>query len=180
MSEIIAEYYLRGHPAVLKNSKKIVMIPVRKGSKQKRPIIIESSLAKKYRDRIMAQLYIDRGPAPTITGPISAEMIFYGAWKGDGKSIPDISNLYQMPEDLMQAAGIIDDDRLIQNHDGSARVCLCDYACPKKRLITQGPNKGKYKPDCGAVKKCTYECVRIRLRHAEPMRPDLVDWGGGW
>lgn len=38
--------------------------------------------------------------------------------------IPDLSNLYQLPEDCLQAAGIIEDDQLIYSHDGSRRQSL--------------------------------------------------------
>lgn len=38
------------------------------------------------------------------------------------KKLPDQSNLYQGPEDALQAAGIIKDDGQIMSHDGSRRL----------------------------------------------------------
>jgi Holliday junction resolvase RusA-like endonuclease len=38
------------------------------------------------------------------------------------KKVPDMSNLYQLPEDCMQKAGVLFDDNLIENHDGSKRL----------------------------------------------------------
>lgn len=78
---------------------------------------------------------------------------FFGAWAEDSGNLPDLSNLYQMPEDLLQYAGVIEDDRLIAGHDGSRRVCLCSGPCPKR---------GK-KKSCGAKKKCPFARVEIVL-----------------
>lgn len=36
--------------------------------------------------------------------------------------IPDLSNLYQLPEDCLQTAGVIENDSLIDSHDGSRRL----------------------------------------------------------
>lgn len=38
------------------------------------------------------------------------------------KKLPDLSNLYQLPEDCLQAAGVIDNDNLIESHDLSRRL----------------------------------------------------------
>lgn len=38
------------------------------------------------------------------------------------KTLPDISNLYQLVEDCLQTAGVLFDDGLIDNHDGSRRL----------------------------------------------------------
>lgn len=38
------------------------------------------------------------------------------------KNIPDQSNLYELPQDVMQSVGIIQDDGLIESHDGSRRA----------------------------------------------------------
>jgi Holliday junction resolvase RusA-like endonuclease len=69
----------------------------------------------------------------TITKPISVKFIFwfpmtvYFTKKGQrNKKIADMSNLYQSPEDALQKAGIIFDDNLIENHDGSKRKPIDD------------------------------------------------------
>lgn len=38
------------------------------------------------------------------------------------KKIPDLSNLYELPQDVLTKAGIISDDTLIDSHDGSRRL----------------------------------------------------------
>lgn len=37
-------------------------------------------------------------------------------------NLPDLSNLYELPQDCLTMAGIIDDDHLICAHDGSRRM----------------------------------------------------------
>lgn len=38
------------------------------------------------------------------------------------KKLPDLSNLYQLPEDLLQKCKIIENDNLIHSHDYSRRI----------------------------------------------------------
>jgi Holliday junction resolvase RusA-like endonuclease len=38
----------------------------------------------------------------------------------------DLSNLYQGPEDALVKAGILEDDSLIQSHDGSRKHRSCE------------------------------------------------------
>lgn len=49
------------------------------------------------------------------------ESIFYTKKGVRSKKLPDLSNLYEMPQDCLQAAKIIDDDTIIVSHDGSRR-----------------------------------------------------------
>lgn len=63
----------------------------------------------------------------TLTENIHAEFKFYFAnyytKKGQmNKKLGDLSNLYQLPEDCLQAAGVIEDDCQIQSHDGSRKL----------------------------------------------------------
>lgn len=64
-----------------------------------------------------------------ITIPVQVTLKFYFhknsffTKKGTiNKKLPDLSNLYQLPEDCLQKAGIIFDDHLICSHDGSRRL----------------------------------------------------------
>lgn len=41
------------------------------------------------------------------------------------KTMPDLSNLYELPQDCMQAAGLLKNDGLIRSHDGS-RIVIGD------------------------------------------------------
>lgn len=64
-----------------------------------------------------------------ITFPVQVTMRFFFAKEKFftkagtiNKKLPDLSNLYQLPEDCLQKAGIIYDDHLICSHDGSRRL----------------------------------------------------------
>lgn len=65
----------------------------------------------------------------TITHPVWAIFLFYFksshffTKKGEvSKVTPDLSNLYELPQDCLQAAGIIANDNLIWSHDLSRKV----------------------------------------------------------
>jgi Holliday junction resolvase RusA-like endonuclease len=63
----------------------------------------------------------------TITGPVHAKFIFhfkdfYTAKKEMNLKLGDLDNLLAMPNDCLQAAGIIRDDALIMSYDGSRKM----------------------------------------------------------
>lgn len=74
-------------------------------------------------------------PKTPIEYPINVKMIF---WFNDkefftkkgkiSKHIPDLSNLYQLVEDCMQKASIIENDHWISGHDGSRRKPTLDHS----------------------------------------------------
>lgn len=64
----------------------------------------------------------------TITEDINLKMIFlfpqsvFFTKKGErSKKLPDLSNLYELPQDVMQTVGIIENDTQVCGHDGSGR-----------------------------------------------------------
>ncbi|NCC50211.1 MAG: RusA family crossover junction endodeoxyribonuclease [Spartobacteria bacterium] len=134
-------YTIHGHPAILKNSKRII----RRGRSH---IAIMSKAAEQYRALAIAQLKIQKADKPTITEPVALTIITCIACRHGAGNMPDASNLYQFPEDLLQDAGIIENDSQVEHHDGSRRVCLCD-GCPDY--------------PCKAVKNCPYEAVNITI-----------------
>ncbi len=144
-----------GHPLVLKNSKQIIVVNGRR-------IIKSNPRVEAYQHRAVGMLVEQWLGKPAIEKPINLSIYSYGAWKRAGGNIPDASNLYQLPEDLLQAAGVIVDDRQIESHDGSRRICMCD-TCEERPILKSGANKGKRKPDCGAVKQCPFERVVIQI-----------------
>ncbi len=144
-----------GQPVVLKNSKQIVVTNGRR-------FIKSNPRVEAYQHYAVLELCLQWGGRPPITGPVNAAIRSCGAWKRSNENIPDASNLYQMPEDLLQSAKILEDDRQIESHDGSERVCLCD-SCDDRPLYKAGPKKGQRKPNCGAVKKCPHERVEITI-----------------
>ena len=144
-----------GHPVVLKNSKQIVVVHGRR-------IIKSNPRVEAYQHKAVAMLCQQWSERPPITVPVNAAIVSMGAWKRGNDNLPDASNLYQMPEDLLESAGVLENDRQIDSHDGSRRVCLCD-SCENRPRYKAGKKKGEYKPDCGAVKKCPHERVVITI-----------------
>lgn len=88
----------------------------------------------------------------TITCPIWAVFLFhfprnvYYTKQGQiSQRLPDLSNLYELPQDTLQAAGVIENDHLICAHDLSRRL-PSDYWGLEVFLF-------EYKPDPSAALK---------------------------
>lgn len=151
-------FTIKGKPVILKNGKTICF-----NKKTGRRFVKSNDRVVSWTDTAIKVMHYIFGTNPEkITVPINAKMLFYGAWKRSGETIPDMSNLYQAPEDALQKAGVIADDRQIESHDGSRRICMCD-TCDDRPFFKAGPKRGQRKPDCGAVKKCPYERIEIEL-----------------
>ena len=133
-----------GNPIVKKNGMQIV----RFGN---RPSLQPS---KRYRAATKAAVAALRRQASATCMwdgvPLHVKFMFY--WTRAIRE-PDLSNLYEAPQDWLQAAEIISDDKWIHSHDGSRKVCVCD-TCDKRPLITRGPRKGQRRSTCGHVKDC--------------------------
>lgn len=80
----------------------------------------------------------------TISQDISIKFIFYFPesiyYTKQGirsKKVADISNLYQLPEDVLQKVGIIENDSQIESHDGSRRRPINDNTAWLEIEITE-------------------------------------------
>lgn len=155
----IKRYLIFGDPAILKNSRRIVISGGRR-------ILIGSKKVEAAQIRALEQLasqHTERGPAFAADAKLNVQFHFYIKAKASSKNLPDLSNLYQFPEDMLETAGVIADDRQIEGHDGSRRICLCDD-CEKRSKITRGPRYGHRKDTCGNMKACTLARIEITLR----------------
>lgn len=170
MRKVIATIVIPGRPVVLKNSKQIIKVHGRR-------IIKSNPRVEAYQHRAIADIVKQWGRRPAITEPVGLRIIAYLAAGHDSGNLPDISNIYQCPEDLLQAAGVIEDDRQVEHHDGSRRVCMCDGPCPLKPAYKAGAKKGQLKPNCGAVKKCPFERLEIEI---SPAVPDVIESAGDY
>ena len=89
------------------------------------PRIILSKRYKEWEKGVVDQLWVQRmqyqanmvGLWIPIDYPVQATFIFYIKRKGKY----DLSNLYQGPEDALVKAQILEDDSLIESHDGSRK-----------------------------------------------------------
>lgn len=48
--------------------------------------------------------------------------VYFNKKGARSKTLPDLSNLYQLPEDVLQKVGIILNDTQVESHDGSRRL----------------------------------------------------------
>ena len=151
----LAVLTIHGKPVVLKNSKQIIVVNGRR-------IIKSNPRVEAWQHKAIASLCEQWGNRPAIAEPVNLSIRSYGPWKSSSETIPDASNLYQAPEDVLEAAGVLVDDRQVESHDGSRRICMCD-SCDERPLYKAGPKKGQRKPDCGAVKKCSLSRVEILI-----------------
>jgi len=145
--EIVHRYCIWGHPVILKNNKRLHL-----NRRTGKMFITSSESVKDYEKHAVLQLRVQHRGRSALTGPLNLCMTFFGAWSTTGR-LPDMSNLYQAPEDLLQKAGVIEDDRQVVSHNGSQRVALCDGDCPKR----------KSKRRCGMTRRCPYERVLIEI-----------------
>lgn len=154
MSKFQLEFFLPLHPRVLKNSKRLVRL-----GKTGRTIALPSKAVKAFMDAA-TKLLNGKGPPSPCEGLVRVQMVFFGPWtESDG---PDLSNLYQAVEDVLQipSVGVLRDDFQVASHDGSRRVSLCPH-CPRRKPITRGARKGQYQESCGKKASCPYMGIRI-------------------
>ena len=155
---LLASLTIPGRPVVLKNSKQIIVVRGRR-------IIKSNPKVEAYQHRAIESLVRQWGDREPIRVPVSVAIKSFLPMRSDSGNLPDASNLYQCPEDLLQAAGIIEDDRQIEHHDGSRRVCMCDI-CDERPIYKAGAKRGQRKPSCGNVKGCTKCFVDIEIWEA--------------
>ena len=106
----VYRFVIEGPPVVLKNRKQIVSI----GGK---PRLISSSKARRWIDDAVMQLRTQWAGRSPIAAMVNARITSYLPTRRK----TDASNLYQAPEDALQAAGVLLDDWQIESHDGSRR-----------------------------------------------------------
>lgn len=120
-----------GRPRVLKNGKRIFNS---KGRKRKKIVLPSAKYASWEQDAMVACLRLKDGPP--INFPCFVSMKFYFK---DHHAECDVSNLLEGPADVLQRAGIIENDRLIMRVEGEkffgsaeprAEVEIYRYAVP--------------------------------------------------
>lgn len=147
-------YFLPLHPRVLKNSRILATVGGRARS-------FPSKVAKAFMKEGARAISAVQGPPEAIGVPVRLRMVFHGPWGGEDK-LPDLSNLYQAVEDLLEECGVLANDTLVASHDGSRRVALCPH-CPDRPVLRAGPNKGRRKESCGRKKTCPHMGVLVEI-----------------
>lgn len=112
---ILFKARLEGRVGIKKNSKQL--------SSRNGRIFVRSSENYKIWERT-ATLHLLQSKIKTqyslpITDPINLSCKFHFP---NHQSEPDLSNLYQGIEDILQDIGIIENDKLVYSHDGSRKI----------------------------------------------------------
>lgn len=127
-------FVIRGAPRSKKNSPRVVNIgPLCRtcGKRGGFPKVLPSLAYEEWEaDAVKQCMGIktklrNAGVELPIVHPIGVEALFYLAPTKDGvmrRDCPDLSNLLEAVGDMMQEAGIIQDDRQIADWDGSRRI----------------------------------------------------------
>lgn len=107
----MAKLIIPGRPATKKNSNRL-------GFAGKRRVILPSEAFERYQADALWHLkkYQDR-----YTCPVQVTCLY---WLPDRRWWPDLVGLLQATSDILQESGILEDDKLIANYDGSRIVGL--------------------------------------------------------
>lgn len=115
-----------GQPRTKKNSSQIAF----KGNKR---VILPSKAFKEYEKVALMQL----GRVQVVHGPVSVLCRYYLQNRAHW---PDLVGLLQATSDILQAAGVIDDDKYIVNYDGS-KIAGIDKDRPRAEITIQPINE---------------------------------------
>lgn len=97
-----------GQPITKKNSQVVRCI-------QGKPIVLASKAYRKYEKEAIKIIQSSSSPGKTFAGPINVKVLY---WLKNRRR-PDLTNLLQATADILEKAGVIDDDRNIVSWDGS-------------------------------------------------------------
>lgn len=84
-------------------------------------IMTSKLLVEKLKQRIDEPIDCDLQAKFTFFFP---ETVYFTKKGTRSMTLPDLSNLYELPQDIMQKVGIIKNDTLICSHDGSRREAV--------------------------------------------------------
>ncbi|MBU2703664.1 Holliday junction resolvase RusA-like endonuclease [Sporomusaceae bacterium BoRhaA] len=116
MSKLI----IPGRPATKKNSSRIVRMG-------KRRAILPSEAFERYQDEALLHL---KKYKQNYDGPVHVCCRY---WLPDKRWWPDLVGLLQATSDILEKAGILENDRLIEDYDGS-RIVGLDKQNPRAEI----------------------------------------------
>ena len=120
------EIVIQGQPRTKKNSSRIALI-------NNRHVLLPSKAYKAYERVALIQL----ARVQAVRGPVSVLCRYYLQNRAHW---PDLVGLLQATSDILQAAGVIDDDKYIVNYDGS-KIAGIDKDRPRAEITIQPINE---------------------------------------
>ncbi|WP_331299111.1 hypothetical protein PK1910_00995 [Veillonella parvula] len=119
------EIVILGQPRTKKNSSRIALI-------NNKRVLLPSKAFKEYEKVALMQL----ARVQAVRGPVSVLCRYYLQNRAHW---PDLVGLLQATSDILQAAGVIDDDKYIVNYDGSM-IAGIDKDRPRAEITIQPIN----------------------------------------
>ena len=120
------EIVILGQPRTKKNSSRIALI-------NNKRVLLPSKAFKEYEKVALMQL----ARVQAVHGPVSVLCRYYLQNRAHW---PDLVGLLQATSDILQAAGVIDDDKYIVNYDGS-KIAGIDKDRPRAEITIQPINE---------------------------------------
>ena len=159
-----------GQPRTKKNSSQIAF----KGNKR---VILPSKAFKAYEKVALMQL----ARVQAVHGPIAVRCCYYLQNRAHW---PDLVGLLQATSDILQAAGVIDNDKYIVNYDGS-KIAGIDKDRPRAEITIQPINENTVLLDeyerqkareCDTTQKPKRQKVTPARSHGKPKAPTSISY----
>lgn len=161
---------IQGQPRTKKNSSRIALI-------NNKRVLLPSKAFKAYEKVALMQL----AQVQAVHGPVSVLFRYY---LQDRKSWPDLVGLLQATSDILQAAGVIDDDKYIVNYDGSMiagldkdnpRVEIIIHQITENSVLCEEYVKAKARK-CDTTKRAKSQNVATVGAKAKPKAPTSISY----
>lgn len=164
------EFVIQGQPRTKKNSSRIALI-------NNRHVLLPSKAYKAYEKVALMQL----ARVQAVHGPVSVLCRYY---LQDRAHWPDLVGLLQSTSDILQAAGVIDDDKYIVNYDGSMiagldkdnpRVEIIIHQITENSVLCDEYVKAKAR-ECDTTQKPKRQRVATAGAKAKPKAPTSISY----
>lgn len=165
------EIVIQGQPRTKKNGSRIALTPDNKR------VLLPSKAYEQYERVALVQL----ARVQAVHGPVSVLCRYY---LQDRKSWPDLVGLLQAISDILQAAGVIDDDKYIVNYDGSMiagfdknnpRVEIVIHQITEKSVLCEEYVKAKARK-CDTTKRAKSPRGATAGAKAKPKAPTSISY----
>ena len=164
------EIVILGQPRTKKNSSRIAF----RGNKR---VLLPSEAYERYEKVALVQL----ARVQAVHGPVSVRCRYF---LQNRKSWPDLVGLLQATSDILQAAGVIDDDKYIVNYDGS-EIAGLDKDNPRAEITITPINENSILCEeyvkatarkCDTTKKAKHCKVATTGAKAKPKAPTSISY----
>lgn len=161
---------IMGQPRTKKNSSRIALI-------NNRHVLLPSKAYKAYEKVALMQL----ARVQAVHGPVSVLCRYYLQNRAHW---PDLVGLLQATSDILQAAGVIDDDKFIVNYDGSMiagldkdnpRVEIIIHQITENSVLCEEYVKAKARK-CDTTRKPKSQKVATAGVKAKPKAPTSISY----